>query len=315
MSTNKIDKSALLRYVDAVVCDADDEANLGYLEKLIGNGGATTQDPVAELMVIHRLAQHIRGTKDATISPTFNLSQAHSALCTRLLHASTVPEFALTAKSIHLLLDQRSWCLSQWNIETTLSTVSTVASTPCSALAASPNVHQGICALAASPKVYHGICALVEIIIKRHRIRLDGHFHILITALHSVLRLLISQKSVATSAHAQSFARLLTLICEPTDASVSRSSGAGGLDSERDRAKRYAGQYMYLVLMQYIKLQLELPVLPAVREVLDSSMYSVLDITTQDSMRLMNDAMDPSGRIIFKELYKRYQKFGKWSGV
>ncbi|KAK4443966.1 nucleolar pre-ribosomal-associated protein 2 [Podospora aff. communis PSN243] len=302
MPTNKIDKSALLRYVDAVVRDADDEAKLGYLEELIRNGGATTQDPVAELMVIYRLAQHIKGTKDATITPTFDLSQAHSALCTRLLHASTVPEFALTAKSIHLLLDQRSWCLSQWNIEVTLSTVSTVASRPCSTLAA-------------SPKVYHGICALVEIIIKRHRIRLDGHFHILITALHSVLRLLISQKSVATSAHAQSFARLLTLICEPTDASVSRSSGAGGLDSERDRAKRYAGQYMYLVLMQYIKLQLELPVLPAVREVLDSAMYSVSDITTQDGMKLMNDAMDPSGRVIFRELYKRYQKFGKWSGV
>lgn len=104
-------------------------------------------------------------------------------------------------------------------------------------------------------------------------------------------------------------------MCEPTDASVSRSSAAGGLDSERDKAKRYAGQYMYLVLMQYIKLQLEFPVSHGVREALETGMYSVLDITPQDGMKIMNDAMDPSGRVIFKELYKQYQKLGKWSGV
>ncbi|KAK0623003.1 Urb2/Npa2 family-domain-containing protein [Immersiella caudata] len=302
-STATVGKYALLKYVDAVVRDADDETKLGYLEKLIGNGGATKQNPVAsKLIVVHRLLQHVKGTKDAPTPSAFDLSQAHSVLCTWLLHISTPPEFVLAAKAVHLLLDQRSWALSQWNIEVTLSTVSTVASH-----------HNSV--ISASPKIYRCLCSLVEIIIKRHRIRLDGHFHIVITALHSVLRQLISQPSVATSAHAQSFARLLTLICEPTDASVSRSSGVGGLDSERDRAKRYAGQYMYLVLMQYIKLQLELPVAPAVREALDSGMYSVLDITTQGGVKLMNDAMDLSGRIIFKELYKRYQKFGKWSGV
>jgi nucleolar pre-ribosomal-associated protein 2 len=60
-SSTIIDKFALLKYVDAVVRDADDETKLGYLEKLMGNGGATKQNPVAELMVIYRLVQHIKG--------------------------------------------------------------------------------------------------------------------------------------------------------------------------------------------------------------------------------------------------------------
>lgn len=92
-------------------------------------------------------------------------------------------------------------------------------------------------------------------------------------------------------------------------------TGNTGLDSEKDKAKRYAGQYMYLVLMQYIKLQLEYPIMHEVREALEPGVYSILDITTHDGLRLMNDAMDPSGRVIFKELYKQFQKFGRWSGV
>ena len=35
----------------------------------------------------------------------------------------------------------------------------------------------------------------------------------------------------------------------------------------------------------------------------------------QDILKLMNDAMDVSRRIIIKELYRQYQKFEKWSGV
>jgi nucleolar pre-ribosomal-associated protein 2 len=201
-----------------------------------------------------------------------------------------------------MLLDQKSSCMTQWNIEVTLSSVSTIASKTSSGVTA-------------SPKTYEWLCHLVETIIKRHRIRLDGHFHILIAALQSLLKNLLSRPSEDSPAQAKLFARLLTLVCEPTDASVSRSQASSGLDSERDRAKRYAGQYMYLVLMQYVKLQLEFVVPHSVREVLEPGMYSVMDITSPDGMKLMNDAMDPSGRVIFKELYKQYQKFGKWTGV
>jgi nucleolar pre-ribosomal-associated protein 2 len=214
--------------------------------------------------------------------------------------------------------------MTQWNIELTLSTVSTI-----SAQASSP-------LLSSSGSIYPSLNRLVETVIKRHRKRLDGHFHILITALQSLLCLLLSPSSSSSQTpptpdnnnsnsssesskekHAKLFARLLTLTCEPTVASVSRST-TSGLDSEKDRAKRYAGQYMYLVLMQYVKLQLEVGgggVPHAVREALEPGMYSVMDITTQDGLRIMSDGMDGSGRVVFREMWKMWQRFGKWSGV
>ena len=215
--------------------------------------------------------------------------------------------------------------MTQWNIELTLSTVTAV----CAALA--PESVAG-----GSPRAYEWLTQLVAVVIKRHRKRLDGHFHLLVGTLSAVLQALVTRPyhGGASSGtvkgagpvrdpaafphweqHARRFARLLTLVCEPSAASVTSRAGPNALDSDRDRAKRYAGQYMYLVLMRYVQLQLDHVVPHAVREALAPGVYAVLDITAPPSLRVMSDAMDVSGRAVMKELYRQHQKFGKWSGI
>ncbi|KAK0709164.1 Urb2/Npa2 family-domain-containing protein [Lasiosphaeria miniovina] len=324
-----VGKTAVLEYVDAATQDADDGTRLGYLQELLLQD-SDSSGSLAHLLVVHRLVHHISaGSRPATLPDShsgFDLAQTHNILCNRLRATVDLSEFILTTRTLYLLLDQKAASMTQWNIELTLSSISAL----CSREEAAPT---------SSPKTYHCLCQLVEVVIKRHRRRLDGHFHILVTVLQSLLRRLMSLASSTSqqphdmasnvpapqSQHwekqARLFARLVTLVCEPTAASVSSSSSSSSrpgsvLVSERDRAKRYAGQHMGLVLMQYVKLQLELAPLPlAVREPLDTAMYSVLQITTPDGLQIMSDAMDPSGRIIFKELYRQYQKFGKWEGV
>lgn len=237
-------------------------------------------------------------------------------LTIRLLRARNWAEFSLIAKTIEMVLDKKS--MKQWNIEVTLSTVSTICST-------GPTMIEGA---HASERAYPWLCSLVEVIIKRHRHRLEGHFHLLITALQSLLRLLITPwptttAAVSTSttsspdqqAQAARFSRLLTLTCQPSVASVTRGQAPGALDSAPDAAKKSAAQHMYLVLVLYVKLQLERPVPRAVRAALDPGVYSVLDITTPEGRRVINEAVDASGRAIFREMYKQYVRFGKWNGV
>jgi nucleolar pre-ribosomal-associated protein 2 len=72
---------------------------------------------------------------------------------------------------------------------------------------------------------------------------------------------------------------------------------------------------MYLVLMQYVKLQLEGGVPRPVQEALEPALNSIFDITSAESRKILNDAMNASGRAILREMFKRYTKFGKWSGV
>ncbi|KAK3692668.1 Urb2/Npa2 family-domain-containing protein [Podospora appendiculata] len=306
-----VDKTTMLQYVDVVIRGVDEDTKLKHLKELLLEDSKES-DPLGRLFVIYRLVQHLSGSRPQAPTPSssdFDLGQAHSLLCEELLRTTTTAQFILAAMTLHLLLEQKAAWMTQWNIDLTLSSVSAA----CSAPAMQP-------LLAASPKAYQWLCRLVEMVIKRHRKRLDGHFHVLITALQSLIRRLLSSQPPSgkeeEERHAKLFSRLITLVCEPSVASVSRSHAtASTLDSEKDKAKRYAGQYMYLVLMQYVKLQLEHVVPHGVREALETGMHSVLDITTPDGLRIMNDGMDPSGRVIFRELYKQYQKFGKWSGI
>ncbi|KAL1836372.1 hypothetical protein VTJ49DRAFT_5236 [Mycothermus thermophilus] len=355
-SASGLGKTALLRYVDAVVRSADEDVKLGYLRELLLDNGHG-QDALGRLLVVYRLTQHLKGSRLPDSPDQFSLAHAHNMLCERLRQPDLAPtHFFLTAKAIRLLLDQTPACMTQWNIDLTLSTVAVVA-----AQATTGNDN--------NTHAFPALARLVEMVIKRHRKRLDGHFHILVSALQSLLRLLLSrpppQPADITAAqqqhhheqwerHARLFSRLLTLVCEPTVASVSRSSGGGGnntqsatpddatgptpsttvlpLDSDKDRARRYAGQHMYLVLMQYVRLQVEVPaaqkqgqkgggrvgpvVVPrGVREALEPGVYSILDVTSQDMLRVLSDGLDAGGRVIFREMYKDWQRFGKWSGV
>ncbi|KAM7207347.1 nucleolar pre-ribosomal-associated protein 2 [Naviculisporaceae sp. PSN 640] len=360
-----VDRATLLQYVDVVVRDIDDETKMGYLEELLAERSGDRIEECYRLFIVRTLIQHLAVARGAAITSKsgFELAQAHTILCNKLSEtAATDPEqFALVAETLHTLLDQKGVCMIQWNIDNTLGTVTSVCADLDQALS---QKHHSLDAttVALLPRTYKHLCALVEIIIKRHRKRIYGHFHSLIPALQALLRHLLILSSKPGQAgkkpntsplevdklarqqkqqdkNARLYSRLLTLVCEPTVASVSTSRSATHqhqhhqqneteynnkpnvvLDVEKDKAKRYAGQFMYLVVMHYIRLQLQLEqtvvVTGEAREALEAGMFSVLDITSKpDGLRILTDAMDGSGRVILRELLRRYERFGKWSGV
>ncbi|KAB5515432.1 Urb2/Npa2 family-domain-containing protein [Coniochaeta sp. 2T2.1] len=323
-------KEGILSYVDTVMADADDKTRLAHIETLIGR--SDTSNPAAQLLAVHRIVEQLGNKPSAQATnanqPTFDLATLHTILCKRLRSTESTAEFVLIAQTLQTILDDKANTMTQWNIELTLSTVSLLAS--------EVTTHK---VMSTTPKAYELLCRLVQVIVRRHRLRLEGHFHLLVTVLQSLLRALVchpylSQKRNAQQSsgvwttglikdpslfdhwqkHAKAFGRLLTMVCEPTPGSVARSQ-QNSLDSATDAAKRYAGQHMYLVLMLYIKLQLEQNVPHDVREALEPGVFAILDITTPEARRVMNDALDPSGRAIMKELFKQYLKFGKWSGI
>jgi nucleolar pre-ribosomal-associated protein 2 len=59
-SAASLGKTALLRYVDAVVRSADEETKLGYLKELLGEDG-DGPDALGRQLVIYRLIQHLKG--------------------------------------------------------------------------------------------------------------------------------------------------------------------------------------------------------------------------------------------------------------
>jgi nucleolar pre-ribosomal-associated protein 2 len=76
-----------------------------------------------------------------------------------------------------------------------------------------------------------------------------------------------------------------------------------------------AGQHMHFVLTLYVQLQLEMRMLPKVREKMVPGLYAMFDTTTPEMRRMISDGLDSSGSAVFGMLFKDYQKFGKWKGL
>lgn len=296
-----LQQSLLREFVYSVTKHLSTEERVQYLRDLIVEYGQGLKSN-GQILAIQLVMKEIIESSDYNGKHEgFDLSAACSELAV-LLYQETGPNTAEICRTIYTLLEKKPQVISQWNVEATLNAVS--------GLAADGDVSAS----------YTWLCKLIEIIIKKHRLRLESHYHIVLVVLQSLLRRLITDRSQsddkkADESRAHAYARLVTLICEPTAGAVSRSQNHSSLDSATDAAKRSAGRHMYLILMQYVKLQLEVNVPASITDALEHAMNTIFDITPPEGRKILNDAMDASGRAILREMFKRYVKFGKWTGV
>lgn len=331
-------------YVDAVTRDMDASKKLELLYQMLCSS-ASWKSPKVPYLAIERIIDTIQGKSlyeilcpprclligilvSAPLSipteagGTFDLAALQVALAKSLAQATSIEQFERISHLVLLLLEKHANSMTQVNIEATLSTIATVCSLE------GPKISHAIVA----GEIFDILYRLTATIIKRHRLRLEGHHHLLVTGFQALLQVLLADptspqsRQSATSTlplwldtrlkarHAAKFTRLLTLICEPSAASVARGKN-NPLDSATDAVKRSAGQHMFRVLVQYIKLQLDGHVSREIRKALEPGVYSVLSITTESGLRILNESMDTSGRDIFRRMYGDYKKFGKWSGI
>ncbi|KAI1448269.1 Urb2/Npa2 family-domain-containing protein [Annulohypoxylon stygium] len=329
-ASETVDEGLVYGLVDAFVGQGDvgkDVASDKVLGELVASGKLTA-GPIGRLLAIRRLVEMHQGHQ-GLITPNglgknreiLDLGAVHERLASLLSQVESPRHFKQLAEILVLLLDKHANLMTQINVETTLSSVVHVCSQK------GPKIYGARVA----GEVYDKLYKLVALILKRHRLRLRGHFPILLAVLRALLSTLLSDPTSTPSVsslqsrppwlesrlkgrHAERFTRLLTLICEPSAASVARTRSSE-LDSATDAAKRAAGQDMFTVLELYIKMQLEMTIPRDVRKALELGVYSILDITPQGCRRVLNESLDANGRAIFRQMFADYKKFGKWSGV
>src|SRR5437762_3393566 len=104
------------------------------------------------------------------------------------------------------------------------------------------------------------------------------------------------------------------MLCDPTASSVAipRNRHRQELTPATAKARRIAGQYLPHLLKEYIQCQLRYRLLPEVKSAMTPGLYAVLEVSTPETLRMVNAAMDASGRALFKILYSDYGRFGKW---
>ncbi|KAI0117534.1 Urb2/Npa2 family-domain-containing protein [Hypoxylon sp. NC0597] len=320
-ASDTVEEDLIYDLVDAFVKNRDHAIRVRLLTELV-DSGKLTAGPIGPLLAVRRLVELHRSPSTSSLlnesqdAPDFGA--VHERLAFLLGQAESLRHFRHLSETLLLLLDKYANSMTQFNIETTLSSVVHVCSQT------GPKIYHP----KAAGEIYDRLYKLVSLVLKRHRHRLRGHFPILLAALGALLTTLLADpgSDAPTTVrppwldarlqprHAERFTRLLTLICEPSAASVAHTRSSE-LDSATDAAKRAAGQYMFTILELYIKLQLEVTVPRDVRKALEPGVYSILDITPQGCRRVLNESLDANGRAIFRQMFADYKKFGKWSGV
>lgn len=186
-------------------------------------------------------------------------------------------------------------------------------------------------------QIYKGLCRLLSTLIISHRKRLGGRHHLMILSLQGLLSCLFrpygnntssdsdivippwlqNRDSVLGESHAASFARLLTMICDPSVSAVTRKrkQGQEELNDATRKAKKTAGQYLQYLITTFCRCQLHGRLSPLMKTALNQGLFAVLNAMSQDTMRSVNASLDSAGRSIFKALYDDYRRFGRWEGA
>lgn len=353
------DEESIFAFVDAATDGFDTAKKLELLHRLIGDHDMWKDSSTACLVVRrivatipckhyrwsllshHRLNNLPASAKSiSSNASSFDLATVHNSLALCLTKTTSPKVFGNIVKTMVDLLTKHAAAISQSNIDFTLSSVARICS------AEGPKLEKGA---HVTSEVFVDLYGLVSTIIVHHRTRLRGHYHLLITTLQVLLRVLLadpvlrfassrqqldnhSNNNATTSFlhppwlyeplrahHATNFTRLLTLLCEPSNAALASSSTSkhkSALDSAKDTAKREVGQHVFRVVLLYIKLQLERgDVSRDVRRALEPGMFSVLSVTPDGGRRILNESMDTSGRVIFRRMFAEFTKSAKRNNV
>ena len=223
-------------------------------------------------------------------------------------------ECMTSMQCLNMLLHDHTRVISQWHIDELLAAITAKAST----LGRQTEMDSG--------RLYIGLCRLFCTVLAVHRTKIGGRYHLVLLALQALLRCLFvpyesneamgSEPSKFGERHAAAYSRVLTMICDPTVSSVTRSRNRSRLElnDARKKARSIAGQHLPYLIMEFCGCQLRGRLLPGMRGALNAGLYAVCGVMPSDTVRTMNAAMDSSSRSVFKALYRDYKGAGKWNG-
>ncbi|KAG8526655.1 uncharacterized protein KY384_008084 [Bacidia gigantensis] len=194
-----------------------------------------------------------------------------------------------------------------------------------------------------SAKLYTCLTRLFTTLLRAHRTRIGGRHHLVLSALQPLLRCLFTPfppspdsppppPSIFNETHAADYARVLTLLCDPTVSSVSRKRkrkrGHGGeLNDETKTARRIAGQHLRVWVVEYCQCLLMGKLEVGAREKLKVGVWAVLGVVDAaggggdgegggggEGIKIVSEGMGigEEGRGVLMGVYKEWKRFGRW---
>ncbi|KAM0157744.1 hypothetical protein ACHAPG_004488 [Botrytis cinerea] len=329
-------RAGIKKKMDTITSGMDNAEKLQLVQQLMGEEliGLNQLDKLVAIRYVIGACDNIgHEPADAKNSQgSMDLCQAYDLFCTQIIKTNSYRVFSLLGEIMEMMLKTKRRALSQWSVDRTLAILAIICSSKGPSLPTSQ-----------ANNIFIRLCALMKVVLTNHRFRLEGHLHCVIQVLQPLLRCFFTahshtskrllqaftpppwlpqlQPGITSSSSntlspiaAESFTRLLTLICDPTPNSISHSS-MNNLTSAVAKAKKIAGQHMHIILQTYIKFNLDMTMKSEVRTAMTPGLYAIFGCTDMEGRKAVVDGLDSSARAVWGTLYRDWARFGKWKGA
>lgn len=272
------------------------------------------QTKSGDLQLVKAISTSISDDDVSILRPT--AAQCCIRLCTMLLEADSDPKRCmLLMQCIAALMQKQPRMVMQLQIDALISAIAVVAH--------GIELRQ---ALRYSAMPFTSLCRLFTSVLGSHRSKIGRRYNLIVPALQGLLGCLFtpyaraSTESEAGSSlrevHAAEYARILTMLCDPTVSAVtkSRKRSHAELNDETKKARSIAGQHLPALVMEYCRCQLSGKIESDMGAALQVGLWAILQVMTQDRIKAMNAAMDSNSRSVFRCLYDDFRQSGRWSG-
>jgi len=247
-----------------------------------------------------------------------------STLTTRLAQESRVQMHSGLAKCVTTVLRLKPFLINQHNLESLLACIHKLL-TP-----ASPTLSGK-----AASVVYTNICTLMQSVLQFHRSSLGGRIHLITPILIQLTSCLfiphrgnknqsifrhpswLSADRPLVPIHASRFARVLTLLCNPPQSTISRRRS--GLVDETRKVRLYVGQHIQYVLHAFVRMLLHGRLGDGVREKLTPGLWAVIDVmdmsgSEEGRVKVLGASMNKAELALLRREFEAWKAGGSWRG-
>ena len=304
----------------ATLHKASDAEKISLIDRL-------TEEPSAEKTIFANLT--LTALKRSALDDEDLKSKAKSFLpriWSRLASTSDDREHGALVECMLTILQEKHFLVNQFSVEMILSTIYRLTTN------ASPELDSK-----GSSLLFFDLILIARALLQFHRASIGGRLHLVTPVLKQLMACLFIPQTGSRSAdvfnhpswlntskrplnkqHAARFARLLTLLCNPPQSTISRrrSTGAGLVDETRE-VRKHVGTHMQYLLHSYCTMQLHGRLGDGVKDALGAGIHAVMDVMDiagekEELLKTLSASMSNSERAILRREVEDWKKFGTW---
>ncbi|PSK60440.1 hypothetical protein B9Z65_590 [Elsinoe australis] len=192
-----------------------------------------------------------------------------------------------------------------------------------------------------SSSLYLDLCSITQIILQFYRPSLGGRFHLLLPLLNQLLSCLFTPHSGArnrqifqhpawlnpskplSAKHASRFTRLITLLCNPPQSTISgyrARSHKPGLVDDLKEARLHVSEFAGLLVHAFSRFMLNGSLADGVKEAIYPALYAVFDVldmaaTEDERVKALGASMTKAELALLRKEHGEWKRFGRWAGA